>query len=84
MGFVTFFGTIIVILYLLIRQAYKVTDPILKAFVFGFIAGSLGLLINAFYIDVFEASKVATMYWALAGIAMAIPLVAIGNVKGAK
>ncbi|GAJ25028.1 unnamed protein product, partial [marine sediment metagenome] len=31
----------------------------------------LGLLINALYIDVFEASKVAFTYWALVGVLLA-------------
>ncbi len=36
----------------------------------GFIAGILALLINATYIDVFEASKVAYVFWLMAGVFM--------------
>jgi len=38
------------------------------ASVVGIGAGTFGLLINAIYIDVFEASKVAFTFWALMGI----------------
>ncbi len=38
----------------------------------GFLAGTLGLLINALYIDVFEASKVAFTFWALSGLMMSL------------
>ncbi len=36
------------------------------------IAGIVGLLLNATYIDVFVASKVAETFWALVGILLAI------------
>jgi hypothetical protein len=38
---------------------------------FGFIFGLAGLLINASYIDVFEASKVAFVFWCVAGAIIA-------------
>jgi hypothetical protein len=37
----------------------------------GFLFGTLGLLLNASYIDVFEASKVAYYFWLLSGIIIA-------------
>lgn len=40
------------------------------AFVAGFAGGLVGLLFNATFIDVFEASKVAIVFWTLAGIAI--------------
>lgn len=46
----------------------KVESPIVRSFVFGFIAGTCGLMLNAVLIDVFEASKVAFTYWTLMGI----------------
>lgn len=42
------------------------------AFAAGFIGGAVGLLLNATFIDVFEASKVAIVFWTLAGIAVGI------------
>lgn len=50
-------------------------SPILdvnKAFVGGFIGGLVGFLFNATFIDVFEASKVAIIFWTFAGIAVGI------------
>lgn len=38
---------------------------------YGYLFGFLGLFVNASYIDVFEASKVAYTFWLLAGIYMA-------------
>ncbi|MBI2268259.1 MAG: O-antigen ligase family protein [Candidatus Blackburnbacteria bacterium] len=43
-----------------------------RAFVAGFLGGFAGILINAIFIDVFEASKVAIIFWTLAGIAVGI------------
>lgn len=42
------------------------------AFVGGFVGSLVGMLINATFIDVFEASKVAIIFWGLAGMAIAI------------
>lgn len=72
LGFISFFGIIFVILKTLIKVLQKSIDPFLLAFVSAFIAASFGLLINAMYIDVFEASKVALTYWALAGALLAV------------
>lgn len=38
-----------------------------KSFIIGYIAGTIGLAINAVFIDVFEASKVAFSFWLLTG-----------------
>jgi hypothetical protein len=38
----------------------------------GFLSGTFGLLINALYIDVFEASKVAFTFWAVSGLMMSL------------
>jgi len=73
LGFLTFYGAIVVIMALSLKGLTQVEEPLFIAYLFGFIAASIGLLLNAFYIDVFEASKVAEMYWAMAGIALALP-----------
>lgn len=39
-----------------------------KAFITGFIGGVLGTLTNAMFIDIFEASKFATIFWLFMGI----------------
>lgn len=43
-----------------------------NAFAAGFLGGLVGLLLNATFIDVFEASKVAIVFWTLAGIAVGV------------
>lgn len=42
------------------------------AFVAAFFGGFVGILINATFIDVFEASKVAIIFWTLAGLAVGL------------
>ena len=68
----SFYGIIIYILYSSVRMLSKLKNPLALAVVLGFTAGSIGILINALYIDVFAASKVAYTYWLMAGIIMAI------------
>lgn len=75
LGFVTFYG----IVMLSIVTAFSVikrpdASALESAFGIGFIAASIGLLINAGFIDVFAASKVAFYYWSLTGILIAIYL----------
>lgn len=72
LGLVGFFGPIVIFLWFAVKNLKQDHDPLATAFILGMMAGSLGLLFNALYIDVFEASKVAFMYWALIGIAFAL------------
>lgn len=48
----------------------NVTMSASSAIVGGFAGSLFGLLLNATFIDVFEASKVAIIFWTLAGIAL--------------
>lgn len=41
-----------------------------KGFIAGIIGGFVGVLLNALFIDIFEASKFAIMFWLLIGIAV--------------
>lgn len=43
-----------------------------SAYVAGFLGAFAGVLINATFIDIFEASKVALVFWAIAGLAVSI------------
>ena len=62
-------GTIIKILW----RAFKTTVNTLHYALFGSgIAVTIGLLANAVYIDVFEASKIAYTYWSLIGLLLAL------------
>lgn len=72
LGFISFYGIIALSLW----YAYKTMkenpeDSLQNKFAGAFIAGSIGLLINALFIDVFAASKVAFTYWTMAGVLLA-------------
>lgn len=64
------------ILFLLLRHGWhvlhKTKHTITRALTIGTIAALCGLLLNAIYIDVFEASKVAMTFWSLVGITVAV------------
>lgn len=80
LGFVTFYGMVTISLF----YAFKLIctkDRLGQALAIGFVAGSIGLLINAVYIDVFAASKVAFTYWACAGILIGYAWIVFGYRK---
>lgn len=62
--FLTIFAVISGHIFLAARRMNPNNSYLFHGFVFGFI----GLFINASYIDIFEASKLAYMFWFLAGI----------------
>jgi len=70
LGFGLFFGTVVYLIYWLfrVRPAKTLFE---RGIQFSIIAGTVGLLVNASYIDVFEASKVAFAFWGLAGMGIA-------------
>jgi hypothetical protein len=67
LGFITFYGTILVVLYYAFRSM-KSEDLILSTLSIGLVGGIIGLLLNAAYIDVFASSKVAQSFWAICGL----------------
>lgn len=82
LGFLIFYG----IIFFSIYWAYQVFAKERKntsnkealftnIFVVGYIAASVGLLLNATYIDVYASSKVALTYWSFTGILASIVLV---------
>lgn len=73
-GFIFFYGTIGMALYAAISTLPYLAkkDAFVRLFVVGYIAGSIGLLLNALYIDIYAASKVALTFWGITGIIMAI------------
>ena len=68
LGFIAFFGLASLIIKTLLLKLPK--DNLNQTLTIGFIAATAGLLINAFIIDVFAASKVAFTYWAMAGLTL--------------
>ncbi len=74
LGFLSFFGIVAVAMAKSLNQSRRaLQNPVYIAASIGFFAASVALLINAIYIDVFEASKVAMSYWAFAGLVLALP-----------
>lgn len=71
LGLISFFGIILAACFLSLKSLPHINDPQIKALILAFIAASAGLLLNALYIDVFTASKVAETYWSLAGLTFA-------------
>ncbi|OGK56954.1 hypothetical protein A3J15_03305 [Candidatus Roizmanbacteria bacterium RIFCSPLOWO2_02_FULL_38_10] len=65
-GFISFAYIILTIFWLIFRNLKQITADHKPIFI-GFIFGLAALLINASYIDVFEASKVAYTFWLVAG-----------------
>jgi len=72
LGFISFmaiFGYILLLLW----KAFKHTNNPFHYGLFGSgIALTLGLMANALYIDVFEASKIAYTYWSIIGLILAL------------
>lgn len=70
LGFVTFYGTVVVGMFIAGKVLSHNTSSFAKSIAVGFIAGSVALLVNAIYIDVYASSKVAFTYWALTGFVL--------------
>jgi len=70
LGTMAFFGIIGVTLMIIWKSLAGITDSYFYAFLIGVSGAIFGLLINATYIDVFEASKVAFPFWSLIGITL--------------
>lgn len=75
LGFITFYGVIAVGGWYILRHLTD-HDLVGRALSIGWLAGTLGLFVNASFIDVFAASKVAMTYWAMLGLIMAYYMVA--------
>lgn len=72
LGFFFFYGAVGLSMWYAI-QAYRNTrEPWLTALAIGVIAADAGLLLNATYLDVFVASKVAYIFWLVQGTALAV------------
>lgn len=69
LGFISFYSIIILLLYTFSKVD---KEPLTPTFVFAqaFIGATIGLFFNAIYIDVFAASKIAFIYWLLAGLTL--------------
>lgn len=68
LGFLSFFGIVLFSFWYAVKNFTKIKDPFFSTLVITIGASIIGLLVNAVYIDVFEASKVAYMFWILIAI----------------
>ncbi len=70
-GFALFYGFILLCMRL-VKQKLSEQVGILRALSIGYLAANAGLLLNALYIDVFAASKVAFIYWGISGLTLSM------------
>ncbi|HUV46703.1 MAG TPA: O-antigen ligase family protein [Candidatus Bathyarchaeia archaeon] len=68
LGFISFFGIIFIITRSVFKSLKKEKNDLLTIFKISFVSFTLGILVNAIYIDVFEASKLAFIFWAMTGV----------------
>ena len=76
LGFTAFsliLGSILILIYKVVINIRKY-DIVEKSFVAGYSGGFIGILINAIFIDIFEASKIAIIFWFITGIFVYIVL----------
>lgn len=62
------FALIFVIVFKKLWKQYRSQNRLARYFAIGMLAMVAGFLVNGLFIDVFEASKVATLFWAFLGI----------------
>ncbi len=77
LGVIFFYGAVLTAAIISLRSVKKTQDITMKGLLIGYVAANMGLLANGIYIDIFEASKVAEVFWALTG--MVIALTAFSN-----
>ena len=77
LGFLAFGWILLAIFYTIWTKFLLIKDKTLLALAVTLTAVVAGLLVNAVYIDVFEASKVAFIFWAFTGVVL-------GGVKSLK
>ncbi len=77
LGFLSFLAIFVIILKTLFTAFKQTKNPIYYGLFSSGIAITIGLLVNALYIDVFEASKVAYGYWSIIGLILALAVLII-------
>jgi len=68
LGFTTFVIILVEVIYLIWKVGRLKLGRIEKVFANGLLAGVSGSVLNAFFIDIFEASKFAISFWLLVGL----------------
>lgn len=70
LGFSTFLAIFVLTGIYIRKMLPDVNNGEARSYIIGFVAGVMGIAINAVFIDVFEASKVAFVLWLLFGITL--------------
>lgn len=70
LGFLTFYGAVVTVAWTAFKKLKSTNDDVTKVLASATVAATVGLMVNAVYIDVFAASKVAQSYWILAGFCL--------------
>ncbi len=81
LGFLAFYGTMVLMVVVTFRVLGGVRDPVLYSLSAGFIGLVIGLLINAVLVDLFEASKVAYVFWGVSGLTLGSLYLARDRIK---
>ena len=71
LGVLAFMSILGYLVWQIIKNLRSASAHLIRPLLIGFLAATIGLLINAIYIDVFAASKVAYTYWLVAGLVLA-------------
>lgn len=66
------FGLIFVKIIKLVLRNYKSPDKFIRFFSAGTLSIIIAFLLNALFIDVFEASKIASLFWLVVGLNLSI------------
>ena len=77
LGFITFYGTMVIAVIYLWKRYSDTKDGFLYLFSAVLTATTAGLMVNAVYIDVFVSSKVILTYWLLVGVLLAYAKIAL-------
>lgn len=84
LGLFSFAMMIFVILKMELSNIKRAEDKYIKFLSLGILVSSIALLIDAVFIDIFEASKIACYFWVFTGIAFKINQLITINFKGEK
>lgn len=81
LGFISFYGIMIFIIFSVWKNISVLKDPLLFGFSVALAGLVTGMLVNAVYIDVFESSKVAFTFWGLSGLVLSGIYISRKNAK---
>lgn len=84
LGLLSFFGIVVIALAKSFQGLRRTQEPLYIILLTASISILVGMLINALYIDIFEASKVAYTVWAFIGITFAVQTLTIQTPKHEK